>query len=267
MSDTMCMAPRKTGPCSGPYFCWIRILLYIGSFDPLLYVLLSSFRRRPLAPYANFPCNLSFLPSNVTAPPSTPRPPPRFWIQLTKLPSIRTPNFSANVATQVSPARPTSHSSLSFSFLPSTHSARSVLVPTALDSRIKYPLAWPRQRQAIVALLSPSFLVCVRSTLARPIDDQPSQRAIVRLPVSRFICTPSLAIFSSSQIVSCRYRLKCTHQRTCNIDELSASSRCNRLSSPSRVLESSGSRPHFPLLLSYPSDSELTYVDQPSTLQ
>ena len=101
MSDTMCMAPRKTGPCSGPYFYWIRILLYIGSFDPLSYVPLSSFRRRPLAPYASFPCYLSFLPSNVTAPSSTLRPPPCFWIQFTKLPSIPTPNFSSNVATQV----------------------------------------------------------------------------------------------------------------------------------------------------------------------
>jgi len=37
------------------YFCWIRILLYIGSFDPLSCVPLSSFRSRPPALHASFP--------------------------------------------------------------------------------------------------------------------------------------------------------------------------------------------------------------------
>ena len=51
--------------------------------------------------------------------------------------------------------------------------------------------------------------------------------------------------------IASRYRLKCTHQQTCNLDGPSASPRCNSSSSPSRLLGSSGSRPRFTLLSSF----------------
>jgi len=55
MSHTTCTAPRKSGPCSGPYFTFAGYASYICSFDPLSCVPLSSFRSRPPALHANFP--------------------------------------------------------------------------------------------------------------------------------------------------------------------------------------------------------------------
>ena len=200
-SHTTCMAPCKLSPCSGLYFRWIRILLYICSFNPLSYVPLLSFRPRPPASCASFP-SFTFASCHRTSL-------HRLRLYAPRLAPEYNPNngfFCQRHRVGLSPARPTSHSFLCFSFSPSTHSARSVLVTTALDSRMNTSPGFAKGGQSW-----PDFLVCVRSTLARP-DRRKAEPTSHRSPscfgVRIYPFSPHLLTFSD-RIASC-YRLKRT---------------------------------------------------------
>jgi len=101
---------------------------------------------------------------------------------------------------------------------------------------------------------------------AKLIDDKPSQRAVARRPVSRFVFTPSLAVFSPSQIGLCL-------AITSNALTSGLATSTSLLPLPivavqvlPRLFSDLRDR-SLVSLFSHPSDSELTYVDQPSTLQ
>ena len=86
---------------------------------------------------------------------------------------------------------------------PSTHLARNILVPTALDPCISTPLPGRINGMQLRShLLSYFFVPRVISILAGPINDKPRQRAVIRLSVSRLVRFLSLAIFLPSQIVA-----------------------------------------------------------------
>jgi len=86
------------------------------------------------------------------------------------------------------------------SFPPSTHLARRILVPTAL-AYIK-PLAWPRQRQAIVAhIFSLSLRLCA-PILTQQLDDKLSHHAVVRLSDLAFYAIASRPARISPQALS-----------------------------------------------------------------
>lgn len=108
----------------------VRILLYIGSFDPLSVL---DF------PMPAFPLLTLALPSNDITSSSTLRLPSRSRIQSTYPPSIRTP-ILLSMPPHGSVAGKTDFTLFSFILtFPFTHSPCSVLVPTALDSPINTP--------------------------------------------------------------------------------------------------------------------------------
>ena len=82
-SHTTCTAPpSQVKTLFGIIFFWVRILLYICSFDPLFvrsFIVLSSKTSRSLCQLSLF--SLGFRPSNLAARSSTLHPPSRFRIQ------------------------------------------------------------------------------------------------------------------------------------------------------------------------------------------
>ena len=131
------------------------------------------------------------------------RQPSRSRIQLLKLTvfNLDAEYFRQHRRAGLSLARFPTHSFPFLSFSPLLTFAHSVLVYPAMDSPINISPGLPK-KQVIAAPPSPSFsFACVRLS-GRRIDDKPSQRPIVRLSVSQFVRSSSLAAFSPSQIVS-----------------------------------------------------------------
>ena len=168
--------PSQVKSLFGTFFFFAgHILLYIGSINPLSCV--PSYSFRPDLPLcASIPSSTLAFCHRASSHPHRPCA-RRLALGYNSLNCLQFKHhFLLPMSPRGSVAGKTAYTFLPFPLIsPSTHLARSVLVPTALDSRITPPFAYPCKRQTTAALFSPSSLLArVISTLARPIADKPS---------------------------------------------------------------------------------------------